>query len=247
MSSTLDIYSSKADTATTPTTPTTSTTPKQPTKSKSKKPVQAFLRQNYDAVETLGYHDACYVNFRGKFAGLGVFTSFSLPRPGAGFAPIETSAAMIPYAVMNRFGLLVSPHRAVCKFKSSFEVNGQFVCIDKSRRLTINHKVYACLPCHEQDNWSDTWKYRLEIASCECTMLDGQVVVRPVVNITDQPWSGTGQLPRTILLCKPNKPDKPDSQEGQKAIEQLCINFVPVTRNCDEFMSRTIPTSRRGT
>ena len=166
---------------------------------------------------------------------------------------------MIPYAVMNRFGLVVSPHRAVCKFKSSFKVNGQPVCIDKSRRLTINHKVYACPPCHEQDNWSATWKYGLELGSCECTMLDGQVVVRPVVNITDQPTSTFGRLARMFhtlaggwgfkveQVLVGDEPDKPNKQEGQKAIEQLCINFVPVTRNFDEFMCRNIPTSRRGT
>lgn len=254
MSSALDIHSSK------PTTPTKQTKPKQPTKSKTKKTVQAFLRQNFEAIETLGWRDPCYVNFRNKFAGLGVFYGTyetSLPRPGAGFRQIPTDCVFIPYVVMNRFGLVVSPHRAVCKFKSSVEGLGRPLCIDKSRRLTINHTVYACPPCHEQDNWSATWKYRLEIGSCKCTLLDGQIVVRPVVNITDQPWSGTTTscrlastcLFKTLKDCGFELDPQPDKEAAQKASDQLCINMnlvpVKIDWECDSYESstRNIPSS----
>ena len=167
--------------------------PNQPTKpmaTKRTKPVQAFLRQNIDAVETYKPWIPCYVTFRGRFAGLGaIYTQLRLPAPGQPRVPLDTcdiGNTFIPYAVMNRFGLVVNPHRAVCKVQISSRVTGLPVCIDKSRRLTINNKVYACPPVHEQDNWSATWKYRLEVGLCQCTMLDNHIMFRPVVNIVDK-------------------------------------------------------------
>ena len=123
----------------------------------------------------------CYVNFRGEFAGLGQVRMI-VPRTGW----IDAQLVRIPYVVMNRFGTIVWPNRIsnICKLEREGMPS---VRIDHSRTLDVGSKTYACPPVHSQDNWSANWKYNFEVGLCQCTMLDGTIVHRLVVDIVDNP------------------------------------------------------------
>ena len=140
---------------------------------------RAQRRANFDAI-TITECDfepvPCYVKFNHHFAGLGAndadFVSFmcALPKPGQPYVSLPNLQGLvcIPLCVLNRYARVLPEWqvRPQCRIK-----------------MKIDNKSSKCAaPCYMQSLMKGRG-FEFQVGQEECTMKDGKVVLRPVINI----------------------------------------------------------------
>jgi hypothetical protein len=144
-----------------------STTPKKSSKQKEKKGTKCkkpavFRRACFADVEPPDGFEPCYVCIGGRFVGLGVVYAAMAGFYSTVDAPFPLAYAIVPFCVVNRFGMAVS----TCSFK---------------QKLVVRGKSYDCPVVWVFGNQREP--YHASVSQCDCELMGDQFEKRWVVSL----------------------------------------------------------------
>jgi len=130
-------------------------------KGKCRKPA-VFRRACFADVEPPDGFEPCYVCIGGRFVGLGAVHANIASWYSSVNAPFPLTHTIVPFCVVNRFGMAVSTLR------------------HKPKKLVVRGKAYDCPVVWACETRST---YRASVSQCDCELMGDQFEKRWVVSL----------------------------------------------------------------